>query len=433
MTQLRSGGRTDVGRMRQVNQDTPLLADNRQLWAVADGMGGHNGGEVASDLAVQSLQAHFGDAGRDLDALLDAAAAANTAVNDAAQEDPDLRGMGTTLVAIAVTDDDELAYVNIGDSRIYLFRDGELSRLTVDHSLVEEMVREGTITAEEARSHPRRNVVTRALGIEPWARFDGNTIVPYTGDRYLLCSDGLFNEVEEDRIAGVLRRLDDPADASSELVRLANEGGGRDNITVVVVDVVDDGGRAEAASGVVPTTATSSSPTSNRDDPAGFSAPPLGSGAGEVADRDPEPRLTRRQRRKLREKPKRFTWRVAVFLVAFAAVLGGATLAILQEARGTYFVTVDEETGFVTVFRGKPGGVLWFDPELVEATSLRLEDVLPNLRDEVEGAREAGSLDAAEAFVTNLTTSTTTTTTTSTTTSTSTTTTIPVVAPTPTP
>jgi serine/threonine protein phosphatase PrpC len=424
VTQLRSGGRTDVGRMRQVNQDTPLLADGRQLWAVADGMGGHNGGEVASDMAVQSLQAHFGDAGRDLDALLDAAAAANTAVNDAAQEDPDLRGMGTTLVAIAVTDDDELAYVNIGDSRIYLFRNGELSRLTVDHSLVEEMVREGTISPEEARTHPRRNVVTRALGIEPWARFDGNTIVPYTGDRFMLCSDGLFNEVEEDRIAGVLRRLDDPADASSELVRLANEGGGRDNITVVIVDVVDDGGRAESASGVVPTTATS-----NRDDPAGFSAPSPGSNEGDGPDRDAEPRLSRRERRRLKEKPKRFTWRVAVFLLVFAAVLGGAALAVLQEARGTYFVTVDEETGFVTIFRGKPGGVLWFDPELVEATTLTLDQVQPALRDEVEGAREAGSLDAAEAFVTNLTTSTTTTTTTSTTTSTSTTTTTIPVAP----
>ena len=424
MTQFRSGGRTDVGRMRQVNQDTPLLADTHQLWAVADGMGGHNGGEVASDLAVRSLESSFGSAGRDLDALLDAAAAANTAVNDASQADPDLRGMGTTLVAIALTDDDELAYVNIGDSRIYLFRDGELSRLTVDHSLVEEMVREGTITAEEARSHPRRNVVTRALGIEPWARFDGNTIIPYTGDRYVLCSDGLFNEVDEDRIAAVLRRLDDPSDAASELIRLANEGGGRDNITVVIVDVVDDGGRAEAASAVVTTTASS-----NRDDPAGFSAPAPGSAAAEGPDAAPRP--SRRERRRLRENPKRVTWRVVVFLVAFAAVLAGAAFAVLEEARGSYFVTLDDETGLVTIFQGKPGGVLWFDPELVEATDLTLDQVQPALRDEVQNGREASSLDGARDFVTNLTTTTTSTSTT--TTSTSTPPTVPVVAPAPTP
>lgn len=408
MTQLRAGGVTDVGRMRQVNQDTPLLADNVQLWAVADGMGGHRGGEVASELAVRSLSANYGHNGRDLDALFAAANEANAAVNDAARQDPDLRGMGTTLVAIALTDDDELAYVNIGDSRIYLFRDGELSRLTEDHSLVEEMVREGTITPEEARSHPRRNVVTRALGIDAAARFDGNTIVPYTGDRYVLCSDGLFNEVDDERIASVLRRLDDPADAASELVRLANEGGGRDNITVVVVDVVDDGGRAESASRVAPATATS-----NRDDPAGFSAvaPP-------IPDREPEPRISRKERRRLRERPRRFTWRVAVFLAVFAALLGGAALAIFNEARGSYFVGFDD-TGVVTIFRGKPEGVLWFDPELVEATELRREQVQPALRDEVEEGHEESSLEGARDFITNLTTTTTTsTTTTSTSTST---------------
>jgi len=405
VTQLRAGGVTDVGRMRQVNQDTPLLADNVQLWAVADGMGGHNGGEVASDLAVKALAEHFGRQGRDLEALMEAAAAANAAVNDAAQDDPELRGMGTTLVAIARTDDDELAYVNIGDSRIYLFRDGELSRLTVDHSLVEEMVREGTITPEEARSHPRRTVVTRALGIEPWARFDGNTIVPYTGDRFLLCSDGLFNEVDDERIASVLRRLADPADAASELVRLANEGGGRDNITVVVVDVVDDGGRAESASRVVPTTATAS-----HEDPAGF---------GAVAPGAPEPetarRPSRRERRKAGDRPRRLTWRVVIFLLAFLALLGGAAFAIFDEARGRYFVQFDE-SGVVTIFRGRPGGVLWFDPETVEATDLTREQVQPALRDEVEEGHESSSLDEARDFVTNLTTTTTTTSTTTTTT-----------------
>ena len=249
---LRAGAVTDVGRTRQINQDAPLVADELQLWAVADGMGGHQGGEVASELAVTNLRRSYelGE-GRTLDTLLDAAAGANSAVYDASREDPDLAGMGTTLVAIARTDDDELAYVSVGDSRIYLLRDGELTRLTVDHSLVEELVREGAITPEEARTHPRRNVVTRVLGIDPFVQVDSDVIIPYSGDRYVLCSDGLFNEVEHDTMASVLRRLADPADAASELVRLANENGGHDNITVLVLDVVDDDDRAGKASATI--------------------------------------------------------------------------------------------------------------------------------------------------------------------------------------
>jgi hypothetical protein len=136
------------------------------------------------------------------------------------------------------------AFINVGDSRIYLLRDAELEQLTIDHSLVEEMVREGRITPEEALTHPKRNIVTRALGISPWVQVDSDTITPVTGDRFLLCSDGLFNEVEEDLIASVLRHHADPADAASELVRLANDSGGRDNITVVLDVSTTTTGRA---------------------------------------------------------------------------------------------------------------------------------------------------------------------------------------------
>lgn len=405
MTTLRAGGVTDVGRVRQVNQDTPLLADGQQLWAVADGMGGHKGGEVASELAVTSLAANYAGE-RTLDALLDAASAANQAINDAANDDPDLRGMGTTLVAIAHTDDDELAFINIGDSRIYLYRRSELSRLTVDHSLVEELVREGSITPEEARTHPKRNIVTRALGIEPWARIDSDSIIPYTGDRYLLCSDGLFNEVEEDRIASVLHRLADPSDAASELVRLANEGGGRDNITVVVVDVVDDGGRAEDASARVRSTGSS------HDDPAGFSA--VAAPAEARPARDPEPKLSRKERRRLREKPKRFTWRVAIFLAVVLAVAGGAAAAVYHEARGTYYVAFNE-AGFVTVFNGPPDGMLFFDPKVDRVTTITRDQVAPNLRDSLDEGLELSSAADVDEFLTERVTTTTSTSTTSTT------------------
>ena len=156
--------------------------------------------------------------------------------------------MGTTLVALAPVDDDDLvAWVHVGDSRIYLFRDGELEQLTEDHSLVEQWVREGTISPEEARSHPQRNILTRALGIGADVGIDAGTVIPYAGDRFVLCSDGLFNEVDEPRIESTLRRLADPQEASRELVRQAIDSGGRDNITVIVVDVVDDDDAAMTA------------------------------------------------------------------------------------------------------------------------------------------------------------------------------------------
>jgi protein phosphatase len=414
-TQLRAGAVTDVGRARQINQDAPLVADEHQLWAVADGMGGHRGGEVASELAVKALRdAYSQQDERSVDALLDAAAAANSAVNELSIEDPDLRGMGTTLVALARTDDDEVAYISVGDSRIYLLRDGELSRLTVDHSLVEEMVREGTITPEEARTHPKRNVVTRALGIDTYVMIDSATIIPYTGDRFVLCSDGLFNEVEHERIASVLRRLADPADAAAELVRLANEGGARDNITVLIVDVVDDDGRARNASALVGATAGS-------DDLAGFTAAPAAA-AVEAVDDEGGPRSRKAQRAARREargpRPKRFTWRVVLFLLLLVGVVAIGVAAVGYYARGTYYVGFDGDT--VTVFQGKPGGVLWFQPTVVEHTEFTRADVRPELVDDLEAGVEIGDRAGALGFpITVVATSSTTSTTTTTTTTTS--------------
>jgi protein phosphatase len=411
MTEIRAGAVTDVGRTRNINQDTPLVADDLGLWAVADGMGGHKGGEVASAVAIETLQRMFRDVDPTVDALLDAAASANTAVYDAAGENPDLKGMGTTLVAIARTSADDLAYVNVGDSRIYLLRDGELDRLTSDHSLVEELVRDGQITPEEAKVHPRRNIVTRALGIEPWVKIDSNTITPYVGDRFVLCSDGLFGEVDEDRIGSVLRRLADPQEAAAELVRLANEAGGRDNITVVVVDVVDDGGRAQAASKVV----ESGSP-----DLAGFSSAidPADDGPAHAAKpaRAPKPP---------REKgPRRVTARVVLFLVLLLAILGGGALAIAQYASGTYYVTAEED-GSVVIFKGKPGGVLWIDPSLEERTEFVLDDLEPAARGRIRAGVEFGSLEEARDYVQGITTTTTSTTTSTTRPTTTTTTTVP--------
>ena len=177
------------------------------------------------------------------------------------EADPDLRGMGTTVVAAAVVpaavpgadaptaeDAAQLLVANVGDSRAYLFRGGDLTQLTEDHSMVADLMREGRISAEEAEVHPQRNIVTRVLGVYDQVDVDLWPVDAVRGDRLLLCSDGLFNEVAADQIAAVLRRLADPQEAAAELVRRALESGGRDNVTVLVLDVVDDGGVAEAAS-----------------------------------------------------------------------------------------------------------------------------------------------------------------------------------------
>ncbi|MDP9071525.1 MAG: Stp1/IreP family PP2C-type Ser/Thr phosphatase, partial [Actinomycetota bacterium] len=257
MTALRAGAATDVGRVRSNNQDHLLMAD--PLFAVADGMGGHAGGEVASLTAVEALLAGF-DANRTADGLADAVRNANEAVWKRARERTELRGMGTTMTALALVrenGEEALAIVNVGDSRAYLLRDGDLDQLTDDHSVPKELERAGRLSAEEAAVHPQHNVLTRALGIEPEVEVDCFRVIPYRGDRILLASDGLFNEVSDKDIASVLRRMDDPDEAARELVAMAKEHGGNDNITVVVVDVVDDddrAGRASAALADEPTT-----------------------------------------------------------------------------------------------------------------------------------------------------------------------------------
>lgn len=155
---------------------------------------------------------------------MDAVHAANLAVHTESAANPELRGMGTTLVAVVRTEDDQLALINVGDSRIYQYRSGTLKQLSEDHSLVESMVRRGQITAEAALTHPQRNVVLRALGVDADVDLDAWTLRPVDGDRLVLCSDGLFNEVSGDQIAGILAGHPDPQAAAERLVEAANEG-----------------------------------------------------------------------------------------------------------------------------------------------------------------------------------------------------------------
>ena len=238
------GAATHVGRVRTGNEDA-FIAEPLVV-GVADGMGGHQAGEVASALAVQMLRDRLGQGASNVEAAIAAVVDANTAIFNGARDNTEQRGMGTTLTALIVLADGQsgdstrrFVLLNVGDSRTYLLRGGRLRRVTVDHSYVQELLSTGNISEIEARSHPRRNIVTRALGIESAVRVD-TWVLPFVkGDRFVLCSDGLVDEVDDDEIAGVMAAHRDPQRAAQALVDAANEHGGRDNTTVVVVDVLD--------------------------------------------------------------------------------------------------------------------------------------------------------------------------------------------------
>lgn len=239
---LRVGAATDVGRVRDHNEDSALAEGG--IFVVADGMGGHAAGEVASGIVVDTLREIADRAditAEDVDAQLKAA---NERILAAVTEEPDRRGMGTTATGIALVTSggaDHWAVFNVGDSRVYRWIDGTLTQVTVDHSEVQELIDAGVITPDEARTHPLRNVVTRSLGTDYAYQADVWVIPPYAGERFLICSDGLTNELSDRDLREILEEHPDPQSAAEELVREAVLAGGRDNVTVVVVNLEADG------------------------------------------------------------------------------------------------------------------------------------------------------------------------------------------------
>jgi protein phosphatase len=364
MTRLRFGSATDVGRVRQNNEDDLLVAE--PLFAVADGMGGHAAGEVASGIAVHVLAERFG-ADHSADGLAEAVRAANRAVWERAQAEAGHRGMGTTLTAIALVHDgadDVLAVANVGDSRAYRLHGGRLERLTDDHSVVGELMRAGRISDEEAQVHPQRHVLTRVLGVDPDVEVDCFRVVPHRGDRFLLASDGLCNEVDDATIAATLGRVDDPDEAAHTLVDLAKSAGGADNITVVVVDVED---------------------------------------APDVTERGPDtPAVVRALAERAREvkRPRRLTTRTVLFVAVVALVLAGAVAAVGVFARGAYFVGIRGDE--VVIYQGRPGGLLWFDPTIERRTGMAVADVPPARIDLLREGKDVADLDAGRRYVENL-------------------------------
>ena len=467
MIRLVAGASSLVGQVRTANEDSVLVAED--LVVVADGMGGHLAGEVASADAVEVVGGAAGR--RSLVELVSSVHLANRRINDRAAGDEELHGMGTTVCAVGVVDEDgeHLAVLNVGDSRVYLLADGLLTRLTEDHSLVETLVREGRITAADAEVHPQRNVLTRALGVEALVVVDAWLLEPCDGDRLLLCSDGLFNELTEDRIAQVLAEGDPPEVTARRLAAEADSAGGRDNITTVVVDVHDSGRPPEPIDGryrriatstvdlddlhrdpstdtaTVPMVPVAPAPAPSEEDleeggsdadlddddddiavaaPGRAEEPEAGVGAP-VDAAGPAAATTAKGEGGSRKR----SWRTPLFILAVVVVLGVAAGIVVYYAGRGWFLGPDGAT--VAIYRGQPESFLWFEPEVVQSTDLQLEDLRPNDRASVE--RQRWSFEdraAAEARLERLRDSTTSTTTTTTTTTTSTTTTTAAPPPT---
>jgi serine/threonine protein phosphatase PrpC len=353
---------TDTGRQRRANEDS-LLA-RAPLFVVADGMGGAQAGEVASRIAVESFEHGVPDSAQPEAALAALAQQANARIYELSHSNAEQAGMGTTLTAVYVGER-ELSIAHVGDSRAYRFRDGELLRLTEDHSLVDELLRQGRLTPEEAVEHPQRSVITRALGPEGAVEVDTRSYAARDGDVYLLCSDGLTTMLAEQQLASILGAHATLRDAGEALIAAANEAGGRDNITVVLLRVEELALAAAPLTEEVPAatgaTATATAPpqTGAHTTPAAAEVP--------VARRQPRRPASRSDRRRRRFRPRRIAG-LGVALAVLALIAGGAYLGI----QSIYFIGTNER-GLVTVFRGVPytlpGGLALYETEYVSGVA----------------------------------------------------------------
>src|SRR5919199_1500993 len=240
MTVGRSAGVTDKGRKRRRNEDA--FVKEPPLFAVADGMGGAQAGEIASKLAAAALEESDHGQFRGEEGVAALIQEANRRVYERSNEDPSASGMGTTMT-VALVEDGRVAIGHVGDSRAYLVRDRSLEQLTEDHSLVAELVRSGKLSPEEAETHPQRSVITRALGTDPDVDVDTFSIHAQPGDLFMICSDGLTSMVDDDVILRTVERHRDNLQAAAKaLIKAANKGGGEDNITVVFFEIGEGGG-----------------------------------------------------------------------------------------------------------------------------------------------------------------------------------------------
>jgi PPM family protein phosphatase len=320
--------KTDTGRQRHANEDSYYA--KAPIFAVADGMGGAQAGEVASRIAAGAFE--HGQVTGDASAegqLEEIAQEANREIHKLAREDSSRAGMGTTLTA-ALLRDDEVAFGHVGDSRAYVLRDGKLKRLTKDHSLVEELRRQGRLTEEQAEEHPQRSIITRALGPEPSVNVDTMTFPARDGDLFLLCSDGLTTMVSDEEIREILVRSKTLRSAVNRLVDAANHGGGRDNITAVAFRVADaDAKEGEEGATLIARTG----------EQAGLTGERVRAATDRLRGRGPMPAPSGRRR----------ALRWTALLGVIVLVVGGAVLF----ARSIYFLGTDDG-GNVALYRGVP-------------------------------------------------------------------------------
>jgi PPM family protein phosphatase len=391
---LAAGSATDTGLIRGNNEDSFVVDAAHALFAVADGMGGHRGGEVASRTAIEALRAAIAS-GHPID---EAITRANTAVLERAAGDEDVTGMGTTMTAVVVSGGRQLLVGHVGDSRAYLVHDGALTRITDDHSLVEELVREGKLTAEQAESHPRRAIVTRALGVDAEVEVDLYPVDVSAGDRVVTCSDGLTTMVRERDVERLVRGEPDAQRAAELLVDAANRAGGEDNTSVIVIDVleVDEVTGAEPVAPVPAAAAPAHRPPMPPAPDVPVAAPIRTASWG----------------RRVRGTLLLFVPLVLVLAIAFAGVG--------YYARRSYYVGFAANR--VVIYKGVPGGVLGWNPTLQEGTKLKAGQLTQIDHDRVAAGSGRGSLSDARRFVATLQADVNATSTTTTTTSTTTTT-----------
>ncbi|MEY4873467.1 MAG: hypothetical protein RJB41_169 [Actinomycetota bacterium] len=360
MLTLAIGAATDTGNLRGQNEDAHIAKQN--LFAVADGMGGHNAGEVASAMAIEHLRGIALSGVSSAEAFAQVVRDLNSAIYASATSTTDQRGMGTTLTAAALlapTDNvdqpSQIVIANVGDSRTYLLRSGELRQMSVDHSYVQELVTEGLLTVDEARTHPRRNIVTRALGIDEQVSVDTWTIPMFDGDRFMLCSDGLVDEVPIDEITEMMREHSTPQHVAERLVTAAKRHGGRDNITVIVVDVNINTVAPEVVADIAPVVASESTTSIKK--------------------------------------------RILALVVVVMLCIGG--FVALRHQRSGYFVafTNSSSSATIAIYKGQPGGLLWIKPTVVEVSTTKRNAMQSEFQREIDRVQQFDSVDKARSYL----------------------------------
>jgi serine/threonine protein phosphatase PrpC len=381
---------SDTGRQRRANEDAYFARS--PVFVVADGMGGAQAGEVASQVAVEAFERGLGDVGASSaeQLLAERVLEANARIYEMSQANQDRAGMGTTITAAFVGDHD-VSVAHVGDSRAYRLRGESFERLTEDHSLVEEMRRRGQLTAQEADEHPQRSIITRALGPEPQVLVDTYSWRGLAGDVYLLCSDGLTSMVPESQVADIVRGAPSLREAGQALIDAANAAGGRDNITVILFALEDIGGpdpaldqptnvgmKVPAGLGLAATAPPPPAP------PAPTERGPVAAAPPAAAQPGPPPRRLRPTPppapERGRSKGRRRARRAAVLFAIFALIVIPLGLGGYIANQAVYFVGTDDD-GFVTMYRGLPyslpAGINLYTSNYVSGVPL---DTLPAAR-----------------------------------------------------